>query len=161
MLSMAALGCGGPAAELSGLICECEHCNDWEEDETLDAYQASEDVADAYGCADLWDAYMTCQIDEGSCDETDANWSLPQSGGSCSGTMDTGNPCTMDADCAGQGTCSATMTCVVSTCAGGGGQCMTDQDCPGVNPCQPDDDRLDDCIEKGSAHGGPSGPNFP
>ena len=89
MLSIAAFGCGGPAGELTDIICTCEHCNDWDEDETLAGFNTASDIADAYGCSDDWDTYMTCQIDEGRCDETEADWSVREPG-SCTSTMDLG-----------------------------------------------------------------------
>jgi len=160
MLSVAALGCGGPGAELSGLICDCEHCNDWEEEDTLDSLNTAADVADAYGCPDDWDAYMTCQVDKGRCDETDANWTV-NGPGSCSSTMDLGTPCMTDADCTGgpgNSTCSVTMTCVRPACVGNGNPCDTDADCPGTDLCQTEQDRVNDCIVKGSDHNGPASP---
>jgi hypothetical protein len=155
MLSMVALGCNGAAGELSSLECDCEHCNDWEEDESLDQYQRDQEVADAYGCGDQWDEAMTCLIEQGSCDETEARWEYPDSGGSCTGTMDTGVPCMTDAECTagpGGGTCSAAMTCVINTCAGNGQPCATNSDCPGTNPCASAQTRLHDCQQKASAH---------
>jgi hypothetical protein len=160
LLSIAAVGCGGPASELSNLICDCEHCNDWDEEETLDGFKTEQDIADAYGCSDQWDDYMNCQIDEGRCDETQSNWTS-NGPGSCSSTLDLGTPCMTSADCnggPGTQTCSAMMTCVTTACAGGGGPCDTNADCPGSDPCQSKQDRLSECVQKGSAHQGPGGP---
>jgi hypothetical protein len=160
MLSAVALGCGGPEADLSGLICDCEHCNDWEEEDTYNGLSTSADVADLYGCIDDWDAYVACQLDKGRCNETDANWTV-NGPGSFSATMDLGTPCMADADCTmgpGTQTCSVTMTCVTTACVGGGGPCDTNADCPGTDLCQVEQDRVNDCIVKGSTHNGAQPP---
>jgi hypothetical protein len=162
MLSLAALGCGGPEAELASLVCDCEHCNDWREEEVYDGLQTGADVADLYGCIEDWDVYVQCQIDEGRCEEDNANWTL-QGPGSCTASLDLMMPCMTDAECAmlggpGAKTCSVTMTCVTTACVGSNNPCDANSDCPGADQCQSQQDRFNDCINKGSDHGGPSGP---
>lgn len=147
-LSLAAAGCGGLGGELTDLICECEHCDDWREDKLIASLDASLEVATIYQCDVEWESLVQCEIDEGECDDEEARWSVSEPG-SCSSSMDLGTTCASDADCSiiPNATCNLTsMTCQQKVCAGGGGgSCATDADCPtGEFKCA---DELQDLVE--------------
>jgi hypothetical protein len=149
-LSLAALGaagCGGLGGELTTLVCECEHCDDWREDKLIASLDASREVAAIYECDVEWESLVQCEIDEGTCDDEEARWSVSEPG-SCSSSMDLGTMCTSDAQCSiiPNATCSTTtMTCQQRVCAGGGSTCSKDSDCTaGEYKCA---DELKDLVE--------------
>jgi hypothetical protein len=146
-LSLAALGCGGLGGQLTDLVCECEHCDDWREDKLIALYDASLEVATAYGCEAEWEGLVQCEIDEGTCDDEEARWSVSEPG-KCNGSMDLMIPCTTNAQCSitPNATCNTvTMTCQQKVCSGGGGTCSKDSDCSaGEYKCV---DELADLVE--------------
>src|SRR5258706_4390639 len=86
--------CKSQATTICDLECDCEHCNDYESDIKCDQRTMEHDVADAYGCADKWDAWATCYEDNGSCNQDTANYStVAQTSGSCTGLTDTKKAC--------------------------------------------------------------------
>jgi len=69
-----------PAEEYCDERCDCELCNDREYDTCIISKEADIDEADAYDCADDYDAYHQCYIDRANCnnhhwgpDPTDCN----------------------------------------------------------------------------------------
>jgi hypothetical protein len=132
-LSLAALGgagCGGLDGELITLICDCEHCDDWREEKLIAASDAAREVASIYGCDAEWESLVQCNIDEGTCDDEEARWSVSEPG-SCSETTNLGTPCTSNTQCIAPGsTCNTVMgMCQQKSCSGGGGACSKDSDC--------------------------------
>lgn len=155
--ALAALpGCGSRADAMCDVVCECEHCNDYDEDVSCILFNAQEDVAEAYECADEWEKYGTCFEEKGRCEEDEASFTLSASG-SCSGQEAIGISCVTDPDCDIGGfnaTCQM-GACVMRVCAGGGGPCETDGDCPGASACATEEQALYECVARSSAHNGP------
>src|SRR5690242_11769219 len=115
------------AATVCSLICDCEHCNDYEEDEACTEYDTSQNIAEAYDCGDAWDAYLVCVEDKGRCKEEEADFTT-RAPGSCSGKQATGISCATAADCfGGPGTTCESGTCMARFCSGinGGESCET------------------------------------
>ena len=149
-LSLAASGCGGLGGELTDIICECTHCDDWREEKLSAYYDTSLEIAEIYACDAEWEDLMQCLIDEGECNEEKASWSVYEPG-DCSGSMDLGTPCTSDAQCAVPGSSCNGMTCVQKTCAGAGNACQSDSDCPvGEDKCADERADLYDCEDDGA-----------
>lgn len=145
--------CGSMNADLVEGVCECEHCDDWREQELLAALDSQAGVADAYGCDADFEALVQCQIDEGQCDDTEAKWNLSKPD-----KCGTAVPCTMDADCAMIGsTCGISGKCNSMVCDGDPTKgCTTDKDCPGgKGRCDTEQTDLNDCIHDASEHDGP------
>lgn len=153
-LAASTAGCGSQAAAVCDLVCECEHCNDYEEDLTCIQLEGQADVAEAYECADQWDAWATCVEEKGECDADEARFSTSGGSGSCSGSEPTGDACTTDTDCGGNESCQGGM-CARRVCAGDGSSCQSDADCPGQDRCASERDALSGCIDDSSAHDGP------
>ncbi|NUQ71948.1 MAG: hypothetical protein HUU21_00015 [Polyangiaceae bacterium] len=149
-LSLAVAGCGGIGGELTDLMCECEHCDDWREDKIIASLDASQEVASIYGCDVEWESVVQCEIDEGSCDDDEARWSVSEPG-KCSGTMNLGTTCASDAECSivPGATCNLmTMTCQQKTCSGDGSPCTDDNDCDaGEYLCADELQELVECEE--------------
>lgn len=145
-LSLAAAGCGGIGGQLTDLVCECEHCDDWKEEKLIATLGASQEVAAIYGCDIEWESLVQCEIDEGTCEDEEARWSVSEPG-ECSETMNLGTPCTTDAQCIAPGsTCNTVMgMCQQKSCSGGGPPCSKDSDCSaGEYKCA---DELKDLVE--------------
>ncbi|MBK9264359.1 MAG: hypothetical protein IPM54_31740 [Polyangiaceae bacterium] len=79
-LSASITGCT-QAAKVCDLICTCEHCNDQDKVEYCNDLETAYDVADAYACGDAWNAYMVCFEERGTCDETEARFSVRNDAG--------------------------------------------------------------------------------
>jgi hypothetical protein len=145
-------GCSATSSLCSD-ICDCEHCNDYDEDLVCVELETSANVAAAYECDDAWDAYVTCTQDKGRCEEDDANFTT-RAPGSCSGKEAVGLSCTSSSDCTfGAGTTCEGGQCMQRVCADGG-ECETDADCAGEDLCQAQEDKLDECVDAASAHNG-------
>jgi hypothetical protein len=153
---LAAAGCGSHASQVCDLICECEHCNDYEEELDCIQLQAQQDMAEVYECNDQFEAWAVCIEEKGECDEDDADFSTSGSG-SCSGSMPLGFSCASDAECGGFGASCQSGMCVQRVCAGdsGGFSCETDDECPGEDRCSSEQQELAECISDSSAHNGP------
>ena len=130
-LSGVVLSACGRAAELCDAMCECELCSDRKLEECEISTDTAIDEADAYDCADDFDAYLQCQLDEADCDEH--NWRVEDD--SCDSERDDYVECVSDASdlgVVGGGTsCVCSCTCeqgsTISYCSGTGccgGQCM-------------------------------------
>ncbi len=132
LAALAPLGCGGLGGQLTDAVCECEHCDDWREDKLIALYDTSLEIATTYGCEAEWETLVQCELDEGTCDEEKARWSVSEPG-KCNSSLNLMVPCMTDADCGTvqQGsTCSpTTMTCTHKACSGGGPTCDSDNDC--------------------------------
>ena len=155
--SLLSAGCGSRAGAVCSLVCDCEHCNDYEEEVSCTLYQTQADVADAYGCADQWDAWAACVEEKGTCDDKEANFSTATPG-RCNAFEPTTTACMTAADCVSVDfdlTCEAGM-CARRVCSGGGQGCQNDGDCSGDDLCDAEDDALDKCIDDASKHGGTS-----
>jgi hypothetical protein len=150
-------GCGGRAATICALQCECEHCNDYEEDADCTLYETQENVAEAYNCSAQWDIWATCVEEKGICMEKEASFTTAATG-SCSGLQSVGVPCMADADCQmidNDYSCDAGM-CAERVCAGGGGPCQDNDDCSGEDLCGSEENALEQCIDDASEHRGVS-----
>lgn len=66
MLAPLTSGCS-VAGEYCDVKCQCEDCSDREYDECLIDYEATEDVADAYGCLEDFDRLHVCVIENNDC----------------------------------------------------------------------------------------------
>lgn len=145
-------GCGGQASSVCSLICDCEHCNDYEEDLTCIQVETSLSVAEAYDCAQEWEDYASCVEEKGKCDEKEADFST-RADGSCSATQPIGFPCMVQADC-DQVQTGLTCTggeCAQRVCAGDPYPCDTNADCPGgPDRCEDEAVDLGECESKAS-----------
>ncbi len=130
-------------------VCECEHCNKYQELAQCRSSEKAEAVAEAYGCDDKYAAVADCILAKGKCDEKEANFSTVGAG-TCSSTP-TGSSCATDADCNGGDTCVNTM-CVEQRCNGSGSSCSTNADCAGegADLCADERDALNNCVDKAS-----------
>lgn len=91
---LGATGCTGLAGELTSAVCDCEHCDDWREDELYATLATSKDVASDYGCDIEWEDLMSCQLERGECDDTDAAFEIEDR---CEDEVDELNDCESDA----------------------------------------------------------------
>jgi hypothetical protein len=122
------IGCGSKASSVCSQICDCEHCNDYDEANTCSGLNTEASVAKDYGCTSQFTDYLQCILDKGTCDETAARYTTHQKG-SCSASIDTHFPCKQTTDCLGNaGTCTG-GTCHTTSCTGSGQPCQTDSDC--------------------------------
>lgn len=145
--AVAVAGCGGLGGQLTEAVCQCEHCDDWREEKLVALYDTTLEIATTYGCEAEWESLTQCELDEGTCDEEKARWSVSEPG-KCNGVMNLMISCVTNAECASVpgSTCSATtMTCTQKACSGGGPACDTDSDCTaGEYLCL---DELQDLVE--------------
>src|SRR5262245_32862443 len=150
LLALWFAGCGTNVSNVCELMCECEHCNDYEEDARCANLQWQADVADAYECNEQLDKLASCFEDNGTCDDKNATFSTNDRG-SCSAKGETGLDCTPDPGvCStfGNGATCEGGTCKYRACSGNGGQqpCETDGDCPvGDDRCQEEKEDLAQC----------------
>jgi len=136
-------------SEVCGEVCDCEHCNDYEEDVSCAMYDQLADVADAYGCDGEWEDYLTCVRDEGSCNEEEARWEM-SAPGRCNGTYDTGVDCTTVPCTMPSATCQG-GTCIQTVCEGTTSSCDTDEDCSdGQSLCATQAEAIDECVTAAS-----------
>ena len=128
-------GCESSAQSVCETMCECEHCNDYEEEARCGQLEWEAEVAEAYDCTSKFESWASCVEDNGSCDEKDATFTTNERG-SCSGKGETGLDCSLDPNvCAGIGggaSCEG-GTCKYRACAGSQGPnppaCSSDSDC--------------------------------
>jgi hypothetical protein len=151
-------GCASQPQTLCSLECDCEHCNDLVEEATCADREKDLAVAEAYGCAEEWEAYATCYEEKGKCDEQKASYST-QAAGQCTGMLDTQFPCTTPDDCMQFGG-DTVWTCVAATCRGKSCAvnnqfpCRQDSDCDGgADECGVEISNLFECQTAASAHG--------
>jgi hypothetical protein len=145
------LGCSSQAGAICSLECECEHCNDIEESVSCESAETQAEIAEAYDCLSEWEEWATCVEEKGECNEDDAQFST-QEPGSCNASMDSGFPCTSDAECEQLGSDSCEEgTCRIRVCAESGNQCTSNEDCPtGEDRCQSEQDALTECQDDAS-----------
>ena len=62
------------ADDLCALVCDCEHCNDYEEDAVCAEYQLGLDAAKNYECDSAWEAWADCFETQGNCVESRAEY---------------------------------------------------------------------------------------
>ena len=69
MLSVGAVfpGCGSIFDDRIDAICACENCGEREHEDYVLENQADADVADAYDCTELLDAYWECNLQKYEC----------------------------------------------------------------------------------------------
>lgn len=153
----AAGGCESSAGTVCDLMCECEHCNDYEEESRCAQLEWQADVAEAYDCTSKFESWASCVEENGSCDENEASFSTLERG-SCSGKGETGLDCSLDPGvCAGIGSGSSCEngTCKYRACAGALGPnppaCGSDADCGfGPDRCAEARTALVECEQEAS-----------
>lgn len=59
-------GCS-KSGEYCDLACQCENCSDTDYDECVIKYEAAEDTANTYGCADQFDRAHECVLTNNDC----------------------------------------------------------------------------------------------
>jgi len=144
-------GCGGVTADIVDTTCECEHCNDIEEDALEISVEASRDIAENYGCEAQWDSWADCYLNSGTCIEKDARYTTRELG-SCSGSQDTGVPCSITADCPNSDFAQCEGgTCRFKTCADNGNPCQSSEDCPGDDLCEQANRAYFECVDAASS----------
>jgi hypothetical protein len=147
------VGCSR-AADLCTTVCECEHCNDWEEEATCERLDLSLDVAQAYDCEDDWDNWADCFESIGQCYESQAAFSTSDLG-SCAMHVNVQITCTSDSPCRAVDDsyfCS-NNTCVYKACdnspASQPQACADHSECPvGVDRCAEEAHALLECEQK-------------
>jgi hypothetical protein len=151
LLGAATMSCSR-ASTLCGLVCDCEHCNDWEDEQICDQISLSQDVAGTYGCDSAWEAWADCFENSGMCYEEQAVYSTRDLG-SCSLNVDTGTPCGSTAECTTHDPtyfCS-NNTCVYLACTNTQQACTTHQQCgQGDDKCNQASLTLLDCERQSS-----------
>lgn len=50
---------------------QCRDGNDADVDACVIEYERHEDLADLYGCSDLWNRYVDCHIEQAHCENSD------------------------------------------------------------------------------------------
>ena len=156
MLALAASvlsgGCESSAENVCELVCECTHCNDFEEERSCAHLEWQADVAESYDCTSEFDDWAKCVEDNGRCNEDEASFTTHEVG-SCSGQGETNLDCTLDPSvCAGiaNGATCEGGTCKYRACAGQPGPnppaCSSDADCGfGPDRCAEAHDALVKC----------------
>jgi len=139
------------ASSVCQTICECEHCNKYGELSVCRSMEKAEARAEAYNCGDQYAAVLTCTLEKGTCDEKTANYTTAGDG-TCT-QQQIGLSCMMDSDCFGNNPTCSNGQCVESTCNGTGNSCSTNADCAGegADRCEKEKKDLSDCIDKASA----------
>lgn len=138
------------AASVCAMICECEHCNDYTEQDICYSMEKAEARAEAYECGEKYSAVLTCVEEKGTCDEEKVNFST-QGPGNCSPQAN-GQSCTTDADCFGNNPSCSNGSCMELACEGSFNPCSTDADCSDNGPdlCESEQEALSDCIDAAS-----------
>jgi hypothetical protein len=72
LLLLGAPGCGTSAADLCDEVCDCEGCSEADLDECVDELEEIEERAEALGCEDEMDDYMSCVDSELECSGSEA-----------------------------------------------------------------------------------------
>jgi len=160
VLGAFAPACGSQVSTLCSAVCDCQHCNDYVDEQTCDALHGLQDVAKDYGCDAEFTAWVTCQNNNGVCNEQKASFSS-STPGSCNGQQDTKFACTTDANCQqfGNNATCVTLTCRTKVCAGSQQNCQTDSDCPtGPDKCKAENDALSSCETNASGNKRPLKP---
>jgi len=149
-LSLAVSGCSGIRGEYVSLVCECIHCDDWDEEFITEGLAANEEIASIYGCDAEYESLLQCEIDEGECDTDKSNW-LVVGDGSCNGSLSLGVTCMTDTECATlpNATCVAGQ-CAQKACSDNFTPCATDADCPGEYKCSDEQADLVECEDDGA-----------
>ena len=140
------------ASSVCQTICECEHCNKYQELSRCRSMEKSEARAEAYECGDQYAAVLTCTIEKGKCDDDSANYTTAGDG-TCT-QQQLGSSCMSDADCFGGNNPSCSNgQCVAMSCNGTGRDCSTNADCvgEGADRCEKERDDLTKCINAASA----------
>jgi hypothetical protein len=151
LLGLALASCSR-ADKLCGLVCDCSHCNDWEEDNLCAQIGLAQDVADDYDCGSAWDSWAECFENNGKCYADQAAYATRDLG-SCNTNVDLQVTCTISADCAqahANAFCSAGR-CYFRACNGTNPpqQCSTSAQCPaGEDKCEQVADVLLQCEQQ-------------
>jgi hypothetical protein len=66
-LASFATGCSGLAEERCGALCSCVACAETERDACVVEVEAEQDIAEAYGCGELYEAYVDCELTKSRC----------------------------------------------------------------------------------------------
>lgn len=144
-LSLFAVGCGGITGEYVSLVCECIHCDDWDEQFISESLDTNAEIAEIYGCDAEFESLVQCEIDEGECNTDKAAWEVVGSG-NCNGSLSLGVPCMTDTECATlpNATC-VNMQCAQKACSDNLTPCATDDECPGEYKCADEQADLVEC----------------
>ena len=145
-------GCDSSAASVCDAICECEHCNDYQEDLGCRQVEWQAEVAEVYGCASEFEDWAACVEESGTCNERDASYTTLESG-SCSAKGSRQLDCSLDENVCtafGPGTFCEDGDCKYTGCKGDFGptppQCERDEDCPtGADRCADPVKALQEC----------------
>ena len=97
VLAVGASACSR-ADKLCGLVCDCDHCNDWDKENLCSQISLAQDVAGEYGCDSAWDSWAECFENQGKCYADQAAYSTSELG-SCNTNVNTGTGCSTTAEC--------------------------------------------------------------
>jgi hypothetical protein len=153
-LALLASAACSTADDLCTLVCDCEHCNDWEEEAVCGQIALSQDVASTYECDAAWDAWAECFENNGECYDDAAAFSTSEIG-MCNIHVDVLIACSTDAECRQEAShyfCS-NGTCVYKACSNSPAQepiaCASHHDCPaGEDRCGQEALTLYECEQK-------------
>jgi len=140
------------AKTLCGLVCDCQHCNDWEETQTCDQISLSQDMASSYSCDSAWDAWADCFENSGNCYDSQAKYSTRDLG-SCNLDVSTGIGCQATSECTthDQTYFCSNNVCVYRACDNTQQPCTTNQQCgQGDDKCNQASLTLLDCERQAS-----------
>jgi hypothetical protein len=87
------------ADKLCGLMCDCNHCNDWDKENLCEQMGLAQDVADDYDCGSAWDSWAECFENNGKCYSDQAAYATRDLG-ACATNVNLQVPCSVPADCA-------------------------------------------------------------
>jgi hypothetical protein len=138
LLGLGASACSRADA-LCGLVCDCSHCNDWDETKLCEQISLSQDVASDYGCDSAWDSWAECFENNGQCYADLATYATRELG-SCNTHVDMQIACSNNDPCTAadpNGFCS-NGACVYKVCNN-----ATDQACTSHGQCPSGPDKCE------------------
>jgi hypothetical protein len=137
VLAVGAAACSR-ADKLCGLVCDCNHCNDWDKDNLCAEISLAQDVANDYDCGSAWDSWAECFENNGKCYTDQAAYSTSDLG-ACNTNVNMQIACTSAAQCTPTNPTAFCDNggCYYKVCNGTTQQCTNSGQCPaGPDKCE-------------------------